>query len=125
MHKTARYQRGVTGLGWLTILMILGFFVFLALKIGPIYMEHYSIKSVLHSFDADTELENKSVRQLRKAIQHRLTINSVYDFDNSNIKIKKRADRFSVDMSYEVRKKMTGNIDVIVSFDDKQDIPFR
>ncbi len=123
--NTIRYQRGVTGIGWLTILMILGFFVFLGLKIGPIYMEHYSIKSVLHSFDADTDLESKSTRQLRKAIQHRLTINSVYDFDNSNIKIKKRSDRFSIDMSYEVRKKMAGNIDVIVSFDDKQEIPFR
>ena len=119
MYKTARYQKGVTGLGWLTILMIAGFFVFLGLQIGPIYLEHYSIKAVLHSLEADTSLDTASPRQLRKIIQRRLKINSVYDFDQSNIKIKKHNHQFDIDMSYEVRKPMIYNIDILVTFNDK------
>ncbi len=122
-RNLASRQRGMTGLGWLTVLMILGFFVFLVLKIGPVYMEHYSIRSVLHSFDADTSLARKSPGKLREMIKHRLKINSVYDFDMHNLKIKKRPDRFDIDLSYDVRKPMAGNIDVLISFKDKVSIP--
>ncbi len=123
MHRFVYHQRGMTGIGWLMVLMVLGFFVFLILKIGPTYMEHYSIRSVLHSFDADTSLAKKSPRMLRQMIRNRLKINSVYDFDMHNLKIKKRPDRFDIDLSYDVRKPLVGNIDVLISFKDKVSIP--
>ena len=45
MNSLLAKQRGMTGLGWLTVLALIGFFSLMILKLAPIYLDHYSVAS--------------------------------------------------------------------------------
>ncbi|MFC1684668.1 DUF4845 domain-containing protein [Pseudomonadota bacterium] len=117
--QSLKKQRGMTGLGWLTVLFLIGFFAFLALKLIPIYLEHHSIKSVIMSLNQEPQITKKSPAEVRKLILKRLKINSVYDFKKEYLKIKKGGGVMTVSVVYDVREPMIGNVDILVAFKEK------
>ncbi len=115
-------QTGMTGTGWLVVLALIGFFAMLILKLAPVYMEHYSIKTVLASLKNEPMITKKAVRDVKRLIKKRLTVNGVYDLDKDALKIKKKGGVMTVEISYEVRKHMMGNVDALVSFADRVEL---
>lgn len=120
--QSLKKQRGMTGLGWLTVLFLIGFFAFLGLKLIPIYLEHYSIKSVVESLNREPQITKKSPAEIRKLVMKRLKINSVYDFKKEYLKIKKSGGVMTITVSYEVREPMAGNIEALLTF--KEELEF-
>jgi len=115
-------QNGMTGTGWLVVLALIGFFAMLIMKLAPVYMEHYSIKTVLASLENEPMITKKSVGDVKRLIKKRLTVNGVYEMDKDALKIKKQGGVMKVEITYEVRKHMMGNVDAIVSFSDKLEL---
>jgi hypothetical protein len=120
--QSLKKQRGMTGLGWLTVLFLIGFFAFLGIKLIPIYLEHYSIKTVVESLEREPNITQKTPAEVRALVMKRLKINSVYDFKKDYLKIKKSGGVMTVDVVYEVREPMAGNIEVLLTF--KEHIEF-
>jgi len=116
--NTLKNQAGMTGMGWLTVIALVLFFALLIVKLVPTYIENYSIKTVLHSLEEEPLITQKTPKQIRELINKRLTINGVYDFDQKAITIQKDSGVLTVDITYEVRKPMFGNIDAVMSFND-------
>jgi len=117
--NTLKTQAGMTGLGWLAVIGLVLFFALLIVKLVPTYIENYSIKTVLHSLEEEPLITQKTPKQVRDLIKKRLKINSVYDMDKKAIKIDKDSGVLRVNITYEVRKPMFGNIDVVMSFSDE------
>jgi len=115
-------QRGMTGTGWLVVLALIGFFSMSIMKLAPVYMEHYSIKTVLASLGNEPMITKKSVRDIKRLIKKRLTVNGVYEMDKDALKIKKQGGVMKIEITYEVRKHMMGNVDALVSFSDKLEL---
>lgn len=109
-------------LSWMVIIGVAVFFVILGMKLVPSYIEYYSIKTVLRSLQEDRQANQRSVKQIRDTIIKRLKINGVYEFDRNNIKITKEKNRKRVEVVYEDRKNMVGNIDVVMRFEDQVDL---
>lgn len=109
----------MTGLGWITVLFLIGFFIFLAFKLVPIYLEHHSVKSVLASLQEEPLITKQSVTKVRSMVLKRLNTNGVRDIKKEHININKTPGTLNVSIVYEVRKDMVGNIDILVSFDDE------
>ncbi|MCP3870821.1 MAG: DUF4845 domain-containing protein [Gammaproteobacteria bacterium] len=116
--KTLKRQRGMTGLGWLTVLALILFFSLMGIKLAPIYMEHYSVKSVLMSLKDEPLITSRSTQEIRKMIKRRLKVNGVYQMDNDAIKITRTGGVTTVDITYEVQKNVVGNVDLLVFFSD-------
>ena len=112
-------QQGMTGLGWLTVIALIGFFSLLIIKLAPIYMEHYSVRTVLESLKEEPLITKKSKAEIRTMINRRLKVNGVYDMQKEAISIKKDGGVTTVDITYQVQKNMAGNIDVLVSFSNQ------
>jgi hypothetical protein len=109
----------MTFLSWLLVLAIAGFFAAIALALVPIYLEHYSIKHVLAQFEYERDLDKKTNAEIRELMKRRLKINGVYEFDVKNhLKIKRSDRRTTLQVLYEVRKPILGNVDVVVHFDE-------
>lgn len=115
-------QSGMTGTGWLVVLALIGFFSMLIIKLAPVYMEHYSVKTVLESLKEEPLITKKSVGEVRKMIQRRLKVNGVYEMDKNAITIKKTDGITTVDITYQVTKHMAGNVDALISFSDTIDL---
>lgn len=118
MSHMMKKQQGMTFSGWLVVLMLIGFFALLGMKIGPIYLEHYSIKQVVESLKNEPLITQKSARDVKKMIMRRLDINGVYDLKRENVIVKKSPGVLDVTVAYTVQKNMVGNIDILVSFSD-------
>lgn len=117
--KSKNRQAGMTGIGWLLVLVIIGFFVMLAFKIGPVYLENYSVKGALESLSNEPLITKKSTKDIKSMFLQRIRINGVYDFDKKSIKVKKSEGVVTVDVNYQVQKNMMGNIDVLISFSEQ------
>ena len=117
--RLQKNQKGLTFISWLIILAIGGFFVLLALKLTPIYLENQSVKSVIKSLNNDPLIRKTDSRGIRKIIKKRMKINSIYDFPKDAIKIKKTKTRLNVDITYNKEEKIVANVYVLVKFSEK------
>ena len=116
---TRHRQKGMTGTGWLAVLALIGFFAMLILRIGPIYMTHYSVKTVLLSLEEEPMITKKSAVEVKKMVQKRLKVNGVYDMNSKAIKVKRIGGVMTVDITYQEQQNMVGNLDILVSFSDQ------
>ena len=116
--KSQNKQRGITFLGAVIVLSLIGFFAMLIIKIGPIYMEHGKIKSSLESLKAQPDLASQGREEIIKAFERRLYINYINDFKRENIFITKHGSYVKVEVIYDKTENIFGNLDVLVHFDD-------
>ena len=119
MFQGLKKQRGMTGLGWMMVIFLICFFAFVGIKLFPVYMENYSIKSIVKDVKQEPNIAKKSTGEIRTLIRKRLIINSIRDLKKEHIIIKKFAGNLSVKIEYEVRKPLFGNLDVVMSFSDE------
>jgi hypothetical protein len=122
MMSMRNKQKGMTGTGWLVVLALIGFFSLLIIKLAPVYMEYYSVKTVLASLENEPLITQKSIADVKKLVHRRLKVNGVYDVDKKGLKIKRADGVMTVEMTYQVTKHMVGNVDVLISFSDKLEL---
>ena len=109
-------QRGMTITGWVMMIGVSLFFVLLGIKMVPAYTEFHSIDSIVQGLKDEPRLKQGNAREIRKALAARFNINSIYDFDTNNISIKKTKDGTNVQIEYEVRESVAGNVFVVMEF---------
>jgi len=112
-----RKQRGLTLIGFVIVLSMVIFVAFIGMKIGPIYMEYYSVVSAMNGVASERGSANLSPFDIRVKIHNRLYVsNTSYNIKDNNIKIT-RANGVHLRIAYEVRKPVIGNLDVVAKFD--------
>jgi len=111
-------QKGLTFISILAILMVIGFFGLLLLKIAPIYMNNFKVKDTLASLEAEPDLTSHSKAKLRDLLDKRLDVNMVDNVSNEDISVTKTPERVSIEIDYEVTENIMGNLDVLVYFNE-------
>lgn len=116
--KHMKYQGGLTTIGWLAAILVLAFALTCAIKIGPIYMESFTVKGIVEAVGEEAAAKNLSPAEARKLISKRFTINTVKGINIKEVLVTRKADKLTIDANYEVRTPLISNIDVVVVFDD-------
>ena len=116
-------QKGLTMISWIIVLAFLGFQGVLAMNVIPVYLQDASVKSIVSDLSNDPELRGASGKKIREVIDKRLRINNVYDIEKNNIKIKKSRSGYNVNITYEPRGTLVGNLDYIVTFSHDAVVP--
>lgn len=120
MNVIKSRQRGMSVTSWIIVIALVLFFTLLGIKMVPTYLEFYSISKILESVAQDRGLKNASNREVRKVFHRRIDINGIYDFDPKSLKFGHGTGdskgKIVMEVKYEVRKKVAGNVDVIMSF---------
>lgn len=110
-------QRGMSLIGFILVLAMVLFFAFLGMRIVPIYLEYYSVVSAMNGLAAERGSAQYTPYDIKVKILNRLYVS--YTDNNvgeENIRIVRR-DGVQVRITYEVRKPVLGNLDVVASFD--------
>jgi len=122
-YKTMRrhYPAGLTTQqgGALTMMIMALFFgglLTLAIKIGPAYLDDFTIQEALESLDGTDGLSQMGPAQVRSLINKRLSVNNVDGFDPKNISVEKNGELVVIKVDYEVRNNIFRNVDTIVHF---------
>ena len=109
----------MTAIGWLIVLMLIAFFALLIMKIGPIYLENYTIKTVVKSFKNEPRVTQKSAMKVKDLVMRRLDINGVYDIKSQHVLVKKTPGVMNIEIKYKVQKPLIGNLEVLATFSEK------
>ena len=109
-------QHGLTAISWLVIIAVAALFITLLLRLIPVYIEGYAVYDSLEGMKADSKVATYSSRTIRSKLLKRLNINSVYSVTDDDIYVTKKSGKTIIEVDYEVRKKVVGNLDFIVSF---------
>ncbi|MCK5307970.1 MAG: DUF4845 domain-containing protein [Zetaproteobacteria bacterium] len=120
--RSIRRQAGVTAIGWVIILALIGFFVFLTLKMLPSYLEYFKVSSSLESLEKE---ELSTPQEVRKLLGRRFDISYVYTITPKQVKVKNAGKVFNVTAMYESRVHLFANVDVLMSFKKQVKVPRR
>ena len=118
MPISPKHQQGLTFISLVFILGLIAFFVLLGLKIGPIYLDHSKVASVLAEIEETAGIQDKSEAEIRDSLSKRFNINYVSDVTQDDITITKHGNYLKVVIEYEVVRKIAGNLSVLVEFND-------
>jgi hypothetical protein len=123
--KSIHRQRGMTPIGWILVFLLIAFFTLVALKLVPIYLDSFTIGSVISDMRQEPGIAAKTPREVVAMIEKRLDINMVEGITADDIFVEKRGDTMTISAEYEIREKMLGNVDVIISFNKTVEVESR
>jgi hypothetical protein len=116
MKNMMRREQGLTMISLALILGLIASFVLLALKIGPIYLDHSKVINALAAVEETTDIETKSKSEILSSLRKRFNFNYVYHIEDDDISIIKQGNYLKVDIEYEVVEAIVGNLSVLVEF---------
>ena len=122
MNASPTSQQGLTFISLVFILGLIGFFVLLGLKIGPIYLNHSKVVSALADIKKTTDIEVQSESEIRNSLSKRFDINYVDDVTQDDITITRHGNYIKVVIEYEVARKIVGNLSVLVELNDNIEV---
>jgi len=116
-------QKGLTGISIMVILVVIAFMAIIFLKIMPVYFDSFKVSDVVSSLKEERGLGDKTNNEITTMILKRLDVNMVSDVTKEHIFIEKTKNDVFIDVEYEVRKQMFGNLDIVVSFKKSVEVP--
>lgn len=115
--KLGTRQRGITLLGALVMLSILGFFAFLIMRLFPVYSEYHSVTTAMKGLQSEPGVGQMTPERIRELLNRRLYISYVESVKPNHVKITRSGNGYNLNIKYEVRRPMAYNIDFVAKFD--------
>ncbi|KFN49004.1 DUF4845 domain-containing protein [Arenimonas composti] len=112
-----RRQQGITLMSFVIVLIVVGFFAMIAMKLFPMYSEYHNLKGVMDEFAAQPNAARMSPSEVQTDLFRRFNIAYVTSVKKENIKIIREGSRAQLNIAYEVRVPMIGNLDAVGVFD--------
>jgi hypothetical protein len=114
-------QRGLTLLGFIMVLMVVGFFAFVGLKLFPVYSEYYSVVSDMKGIQSEPGVANMAPEIIKDKLFRRFYISYVTSVKNEHVKVT-RQNGYNLNVKYEVRKPLVYNLDFVAKFEKTVDL---
>jgi Tfp pilus assembly major pilin PilA len=114
-------QTGLSFLGLIVLVGVLGFSAVIGLKLIPIYMESWKIDSIMEAVISEPGVNDQSRQEVIEAMLKRLDIDAVDSVNYSNWKDKlnvtKRKNNVTINVNYEITTPLLGNLSLLAVFD--------
>lgn len=123
MRDMKMQQGGMTAIGFIIVLLLIAFFTLIVLKLMPIYYEDFKINTALKSLKEEEGISQKTDAEIQTIIMRRFRIDNIQRIALDDIEINRDRNGIMIDIDYEIRDPFIANVDVVVYFKDKIEIP--
>lgn len=113
-----RRQSGMSILGILIIMLMLGFFAMCIIRMTPAYLEYLSVNEIIAGVAMETDPVTDGFRDIRRKIAKIFNSNQIYLLNPDDVEIYSRDGKTYIDANYEVRLPVMWRIDAVLKFDD-------
>ena len=123
MHRQSMHsrQRGLTLIGFVIVLALLGFFAYVGMKLFPVYGEYYSVVQAMKGVQSEAGVAQMSPAKIEDLLFRRFYISYVESVQPENVRVL-RKDGLTLHVKYEVRRPLIYNLDFVASFDKSVDL---
>jgi hypothetical protein len=113
-------EHGVSLLGILFVLLLVGFALTVLFRVGPLYLDDYTVRKSFAAL-SDGDARNLSDQAIRQKLYKYFVVNNVDSIDLKQVRIERNAARVLVSLYYERRVAFLGNLDVVAKFNNVYD----
>ena len=111
-----RNQSGMTLIGFILILGMVGVFIYMGMKLIPMYSEYYAVKQALKEISQESDISQQDPSAIKDKFFKRLYISYADNVKPENVKIARKDSGYTMTVDYEVRRPLIANIDVVGHF---------
>jgi hypothetical protein len=115
-----RKQSGMTLIGFIIVLAVVGVFLYMGMKLVPMYSEYYAVKRSLSGLSEEPGIATMDPAKIRDLFFRRMYVNYSENVKQENFKIIRSDKGLQVTVRYEVRKELIANLDVVGKFEAEQ-----
>jgi hypothetical protein len=117
-----RNQSGITLIGFIIVLGLVGVFVYVGMKLVPMYTEFYSVKRSLADLAKEPGAGHMDSAKARDLFFRRMDMSYVDSVKPENFKIVRSDGGMQITVNYEVRRPLIANLDVVGRFNAVQQL---
>jgi hypothetical protein len=118
----ARKPRGMTLMSFVIVLVVVGFFALVAMKLFPMYSEYFNLKGVMEEYAAQPNSASIPPAQMHTDLNRRFGIAYVDSVEKEHIKIIREGGVSKLNIAYEVRVPLFAHLDVVGKLDNTVDL---
>lgn len=117
-----RTQRGMTLIGFLLVLAVVGVFIYMGMKLIPMYTEFYSVKQAMEGLSKEPGIAESDAAKVRDLLFRRFDISYVQSVKPTDVKLTRKEAGWLMVIEYEVRRPLIYNIDVVGHFKNEKEL---
>ncbi len=114
--KTIRNQHGMSMIGLILFMSLLGFFVYAGIRLGPIYSEYYSVVKAMKLVANKPGASSKSPKQIKEEMAKSFYTSYVERVKKKDVKVIRNRGK-QLQVKYDVQEPFIGNLDFLVHFE--------
>jgi len=111
-----RKQLGVSLIGAMVVIALLGVVGLSAAKLMPAYLEYLSVKKIFNQMQSTGSLSAMSVRDIRFEYEKRNAIEDIKSVRGDDLEISKAGGETVLSASWSVKVPMAGNLSACLDF---------
>jgi|HubBroStandDraft_6_1064221.scaffolds.fasta_scaffold940903_2 hypothetical protein len=112
-----KYQRGVTAIGWLILLVPIAIVFYAGIRISPLYLNYMKVTHSLEAVATEISNEGQTADGLRNAVDKHFQIESVDYPDKKDLKITRVNNVWQIEANYDDQSPLFANIAILITFD--------
>ena len=112
-----KYQRGVTAIGWLILLVPIAIVFYAGIRISPLYLNYMKVTHSLEAVATEISNEGQTADGLRNAVDKHFQIESVDYPDKKDLKITRVNNVWQIEANYDDQSPLFSNIAILITFD--------
>ena len=121
--SSTRSVRGAFFGDWLGIAVVLFIIVWIGLKFGSVYLDHYGARAQIEELQSIRSDQAETAEEVRQRPVQRLQLNNLREMlDSGQISVVERGSRVVVETNYEVKTALAGNMSALIEFDEQFEI---
>ncbi len=110
-----RAQQGMTLIGFILVLAVAGVFIYMGMKLIPMYSEYYSVKQAMEGLSQEGAGAYDAAK-VKDLFFRRLYTSYSDNVKPENVKLIRKDAGWQMTVDYEVRRPLIANIDVVGHF---------
>lgn len=119
-------QRGMTFLGIVVLVIVVGAWVYAGIRLTPKYLEYVRVAATLEKVRDEYESNPGTTDfMLRKAVERHFDIEMVEVITSNDIEIRKEAGTFFMRAAYEDTVPLVANVSFLLTFDKTVEVAAR
>lgn len=117
-----RTQSGITLIGFILVLAVVGVFAYMGMKLIPMYSEYYSVKQALQGLSGEPGIATKDPAKVKDLFFRRLYISYAENVKPEHVKIERKGANYLMTVKYEIRRPLIANLDVVGRFETQKEL---
>lgn len=114
--NTTKNQRGMSTLGMMTVALLVILAIVTVMKLWSPYYDDLAVKTAVENLAKEDATRSMTPNEILQTLNKRLQVNQVA-LSKDDVRVKKEDGIIQIDVVYERRIPMYGNIDAVVKFD--------